>query len=146
MAYVTVGTGVGVGLVVNGKVVHGLTHPEGGHISIKKHPSDSAFSGVCRFHGDCLEGLTVTGAISKRKWTDVKGLEKLSDDDNIWNLEAYYLAQLALNLTLTASPEAIVFGGGVLNRKCLLTKIQQQFVRLMNNYVSHPLLSKNRIK
>lgn len=71
MAYVTVGTGIGVGLVVNGKVVHGLTHPEGGHIFIQKHMDDAQFEGVCPFHKNCLEGLARTGAVAKRKWMGV---------------------------------------------------------------------------
>ncbi len=72
LAYVTVGTGIGVGLVVNKQVVHGLTHPEGGHMFLHKHPRDADFSGSCPFHGTCLEGLACTGSLAKRKWVSVQ--------------------------------------------------------------------------
>ena len=86
MAYVTVGTGVGVGLVINGKVVHGLTHPEGGHIAIKKHPKDEGFDGVCSFHGSCLEGMTTNRSIAQRKGIDILDLPDLDNNDAIWEI------------------------------------------------------------
>lgn len=132
LAYVTVGTGVGVGLIVNGKCVHGMLHPEGGHMRIQKLEKESEFPGVCAFHGDCLEvlidyiqGLCTNVAIAKRLNCSIHDLHTITDDHPIWDMVAYYLATLCFNLILLLSIEKIVIGGGVLNRKILYKLINK---------------------
>lgn len=148
LAYITVGTGVGVGLVVNGQTVNGTTsleiaptflprtdhaclfrvlpgllHPEGGHVRVARAPGD-AFAGTCPFHGDCVEGLASTGALAKRKGCTPSDLPSLSDDDELWVHAADAIAQLCANLVLTVSPERIVLGGGVMQRTCLYDMVR----------------------
>lgn len=136
----TVGTGIGIGIVINKKVVHGLVHPEGGHMRLNKLPYDSDFPGVCPFHGDCLEGLCTNISIAKRKGASVEDLPKIPDSDPFWAVLANYLAQACINLTLILSPQRIAIGGGILNRKILLPMIHKEFLKLLNEYVQHPLL------
>ena len=141
-AYITVGTGVGVGLVVNGSGVHGMAHPEAGHLMVAKVVGD-AFPGTCPFHGACIEGLISTGALSKRKNCRAEDLPNLSDDDELWDLTAYYLAQLCASLILMVCPEYIVIGGGLMNRSILFNKIQTQTVQILNGYISLDQILKN---
>ncbi|KAL4471445.1 hypothetical protein ABPG74_008338 [Tetrahymena malaccensis] len=142
LAYITVGTGVGVGLIVDGKCVHGLTHPEGGHVLIKPAQGET-FQGVCKSHGNCVEGMVTNHAIAEKLNTNINELSKIEDSHEIWDSVAYYLAQLCLNLTLISSPEVIVIGGGIMNRQPLLSLIKQNFIKLLNQYVDHPRLSSN---
>lgn len=127
---------------MNSKVVHGLVHPEGGHMRINKLKEDADFKGVCPFHGDCMEGLCTNNSIAARKGITIEELPKLPDTDPVWPVIANYLAQSILNLTLILSPEKIVIGGGVMNRKILLNMIRKEFVKLLAKYVQHPLLDK----
>jgi fructokinase len=137
-AYVTVGTGVGVGLVINGLPVHGMLHPEGGHIQVGKMPGDAA-EGVCPFHkGTCVEGMVCTKALAARAGVPASDLATLPDDHEVWDACAFYLAQLVMSLTLLCSPERIVFGGGVFNRTILYGKIREQTQILLNGYIQHP--------
>ena len=133
-AYITVGTGVGVGLVINGQPVHGIAHPEGGHINVAKRSGDN-FVGTCPFHGSCIEGLTSTGALSKRMNCEAKDLPNVPDDDELWDITAYYLAQLCVTLILMACPERIVIGGGLLNRTILYKKIREQTLDILKGYI-----------
>ena len=136
LAYITIGTGCGIGVISQNNLVHGLLHPEGGHIMVKKHSKDN-FKGVCPFHGDCAEGLITNVSIKERKGlNDVDDVASLSDDDEIWDVLSFYIAQVCLNLLYLASVEKIYIGGGVINREILLPKIRKYFVELNNNYIS----------
>src|SRR5690606_18697691 len=110
--YMTVGTGIGVGVVITGKPYQGLTQREMGQIMVKRHPNDT-FEGFCPYHGDCLEGLAAGPSLEKR-WSK-KGQE-LTDQPEVWEIEAYYLAQALMNYILVLSPEKIVVGGGVMKQ------------------------------
>lgn len=143
-AYITVGTGVGVGLVVNGQTVKGLLHPEAGHLQVKRQEGDT-YPGRCPFHGDCIEGMISSGALAERKGCDASELANLSDDDPLWDTCAYYLGQLCADLLLIASPEHIVIGGGVLNRTCLYEKIQNNTLKVLNKYICSDKLTTERI-
>jgi fructokinase len=110
VCYVTIGTGVGVGAVVQGHLLHGTAHPELGHLLVRRHPDDS-FSGVCPFHADCLEGLASGPALAARWGRPADALGDLTDDAR--RLEAYYLAQLVVTLAYALAPGVVVLGGGV---------------------------------
>ena len=110
MAYITIGTGVGVGLVVNHNLIHGLQHPEGGHIRICKDSKDK-FEGSCPLHKDCLEGMICNGALKLRKnLENVFDCENIEDNDEIWEFISNYIAQLCLNLLYLTSLEKIIIG------------------------------------
>lgn len=131
LIYITVGTGIGAGAVVNGTMLQGLTHPEMGHIFLKRHPEDK-FEGRCPFHKDCLEGMAAGPAIEDR-WGK-KGQE-LMDKDEAWELEAYYLAQALVNYILILSPQRIIMGGGVMKQQQLFPLIRKNVQKFLNNYV-----------
>lgn len=130
--YMTIGTGIGGGVAVHGKTVHGLLHPEAGHILLRPHPEDPNPRGVCPYHESCLEGLAAGPAIGARVGGDA-GL--LPDDHPTFRIEAWYLAQMCMNLTLTLSPEKIILGGGVMNRACLFPMVRQMTLDLLGGYV-----------
>lgn len=129
--YITVGTGTGAGALVSGELVHGLLHPEMGHIFIRKHPND-LFPGICPYHHDCLEGLASGKALEKRYLIKVQELT----DESAWQLEAYYLAQGIMNYILTLSPELIILGGGVSKQSILLEYIREYVVKMLNGYIN----------
>lgn len=131
LAYYTVGTGIGGGLVQNGEFLGGKSHPEMGHMIIKKDSKDS-YEGGCVCHGDCLEGLASGPNIEKRL---KKRAENLDPNDKFWDIEANYLAEAAYNTSLMFSPDVIVFGGGVMQVSGLIEKVREKFVELMNGYV-----------
>jgi fructokinase len=135
-AYVTVGTGIGGGMLVDGVPVHGLQHPELGHVRIPHDRDEDPFPGLCPFHGDCWEGLAAGPALEARWGRRAHELE----DDAPWALEARYLALGLLALTAVVSPQRIVLGGGVLNRAGLLERVQRQLDQLVNGYVAVPEL------
>ncbi len=130
--YVTVGTGIGAGLVIEGKLVHGLVHPELGHMLLRQDPKDQTPVGFCPYHQGCLEGLASGPAIEKR-WGR-KGNE-LPPDHEAWDLEASYLAQMCMNAICAFSPEKIILGGGVMQQKHLFPMIRQKTLQLLNGYV-----------
>lgn len=130
--YVTVGTGVGGGLIVNGAPVHGLMHPELGHMLLKPDESDPMPRGVCPYHEGCLEGLASGPAIEKR-WG--KSAAELPPDHPAWRLEAEYLAQMCVNAMMTVSPEKIILGGGVMHQKHLYAMIAARAEALLNGYI-----------
>jgi len=130
--YYTIGTGVGVGVYAEGKMVHGLVHPEGGHILTRRHPDDS-YEGFCPYHGDCLEGIAAGPAIEKR-W-GVKGSE-LAEDHPAWALEAFYIGQAVAGAILMLSPKKIILGGGVMHQMQLFPLIHAEVKKNLNGYVS----------
>ena len=119
--YLTIGTGIGGGIIVDGRILHGLIHPEAGHVAMPRDPGVDPFPGVCPYHGDCLEGLAAGPAIGAR-WK-VPAAE-LGPDHPAWDLEAHYLALACANLICTLSPERIVLGGGVMEQLHLFPKIR----------------------
>jgi fructokinase len=134
VVYVTVGTGIGAGVVVDGKAVSGLLHPEAGHFRVPRHPDDQ-FKGNCPYHGDCLEGLGNAGAIASRCNVPPSQLHTIPDSHPVWDIEAFYLANLCQTLATIVSPHLIVLGGGVLKRKCLYGKVRQQLLKINNGYL-----------
>lgn len=134
--YLTIGTGIGGGAVVGGKVLNGFGHPEMGHLLVSMHPDDN-FKGVCPYHGNCLEGIAAGPAIEKRYGK--KGNE-LAEDQRVWEIEAFYLAQALVNYTLILSPEKIILGGGVMKQTQLLSLVKKEFTKLMAGYVNTPAL------
>ena len=130
--YITVGTGIGGGVVVDGKTVHGLLHPEVGHMLLRPHPDDPIPHGVCPYHDGCLEGLAAGPAIGARVQGDARDLP---DDHPAFRIEAYYLAQMCQNLIVTVSPEKIILGGGVMQRESLFPLVRQEALRLLGGYV-----------
>lgn len=141
--YITVGTGVGVGVAVNGKAVHGLMHPEGGHISVPKAPADveAGFDGVCPFHGGCVEGMVGNRSIAERTSRDRRHLEEIPESDPVWDTVAHYLAHLCVNLTLLVSPQVIVIGGGISKQRQIFGLIQEKFEKHINKYVPYPAVT-----
>eukprot|EP01097_Dermamoeba_algensis_P007171 TRINITY_DN4496_c0_g3_i1.p1 TRINITY_DN4496_c0_g3~~TRINITY_DN4496_c0_g3_i1.p1 ORF type:complete len:174 (+),score=49.32 TRINITY_DN4496_c0_g3_i1:457-978(+) len=135
--YITVGTGVGVGVVVNGQAVHGLLHPEAGHIFVPRRDGDN-FEGGCPFHKNCVEGLVASGAVAKRKQITPSEIPSIPDDDPVWDSFAFYLAQLCNTLTLILSPHEIVLGGGLLQRTSLFPRIRKHAAQLVNGYLTSP--------
>lgn len=138
VCYVTVGTGVGVGYVSHGNLYCGRSNPESGHILLHRFEGDR-FEGNCEYHGDCIEGLTSGTAIEKR--TGRKAFE-LPENDSVWKIEAYYLAQACMDYTLTFSPDIIILGGGVMKQEQLFPMIRREFLKLLNGYVIVPDVDK----
>jgi len=133
--YVTVGTGVGGGGMIDGKMMHGLTHPEMGHILIPHDRTRDPFDGVCPYHGDCLEGLTTGPSIQKR-WGVAKASD-LPEGHPGWELEADYLATAFACYTVMLSPQKIIAGGGVMKTSGLIEMIRPRVQKILNGYVRH---------
>ena len=136
--YITVGTGIGGGVCVGNQTVHGMLHPEVGHMLLRPLPEDPIPHGVCPYHDGCLEGLAAGPAIGARVEGDAKDLP---DDHPVFAMEAHYLAQMCVNLIVTVSPQKIVLGGGVLQRKALLPMVRKETVKLLGGYVQSPLIT-----
>lgn len=134
--YMTIGTGIGGGFYSKGALLHGLLHPEMGHLLLRRHPKDS-YSGHCPFHGDCFEGLACGPAIEDRYKTKAHLLPK---DHEAWEIEAYYIAQALMQYILILSPDKIVLGGGVMKQKHLFEMIQNNVKQMMNAYIKKPML------
>lgn len=137
--YLTIGTGIGGGILVNGELVHGMLHPEAGHILIKRHFEDK-YSGKCPYHKDCFEGLASGPAIEER-W-GMKGYE-LPVDHKAWNLEAFYIAQALANYILILSPEKIILGGGVMKQSQLFPKIRENVKEFLKGYLQTSQILEN---
>jgi fructokinase len=132
LVYVTVGTGIGAGIMHQGRPVHGLMHPEAGHIYVRRHPADMAFAGVCPFHGDCLEGLACGPAILARTG---QSLSQAHVDDAIWDIEADYLGQLCAQLVLMHSPQRIFLGGGIMQHTRLYAATHARMQHWLRGYL-----------
>jgi len=129
--YVTVGTGVGVGVVVAGRPLHGLLHPELGHVRVARASGD-AFAGVCPFHGDCVEGMASAPALRARVGAEPHTLD---DAHPLWGFAAHYLVGLLHTIVLAYAPERVVLGGGVLERAPMLPALKSGLVRSLAGYV-----------
>lgn len=130
--YITIGTGVGMGAVVDGKLLHGMLHPEAGHVILKKHPEDT-YKGHCPYHESCLEGLAAGPAIEER-WG--KKAIDLADNPKVWEIEAYYLGQALTDYILVLSPKRIILGGGVMHQEQLMPLVRNEVKRQLNGYIS----------
>lgn len=131
-AYITIGTGIGGGIVIGGRPYAGIHHPEIGHIRVRRAPSDR-FAGICPFHGDCLEGLASGPAIAARAGQPA---ENLPADHPIWATVTAEIAEMLCSLILTISPERIVLGGGVgFGQAWLLPRLRHATACLLNNYL-----------
>lgn len=132
LLYMTVGTGIGVGGFVNGQLLHGLLHPEAGHMRLPRDPQRDPFTGACPYHGDCFEGLACGPAMAKR-WG--QPAETLPADHPAWQLEAHYIALAVMNLTLVVAPQRMVIGGGVMQQVGLIENVRSEVVQLLNGYL-----------
>ena len=135
--YITIGTGVGVGVYVNGGLLHGLVHPEGGHILLIRHPKDT-YEGKCPFHKNCVEGLAAGPSIEAR-WG--KKAAELADRDEVWEMEAYYIAQAITDYVLSYSPQKIILWGGVMHQEKLFGMVRKEVRNLLNGYVAHEMIT-----
>nr|WP_153065012.1 ROK family protein [Priestia megaterium] len=135
--YITVGTGIGAGAVLGGKLLQGLSHPEMGHVIVRRHSNDT-YPGKCPYHRDCLEGLAAGPAIEER-W-EKTGIE-LVNRPEVWEMESYYLAQALVHYILILSPKKIILGGGVMKQKQLFPLIYRDVKKLLNKYIEIPQLS-----
>jgi len=138
--YLTVGTGIGGGGIINGRMMHGLIHPEMGHIRIPHDYKIDPFPGSCPFHGDCLEGLASGTAMIKR-WG--KAPEDIPPTHPAWQLEADYLATGIANFIGTLSPQRIIVGGSIMKKQGLLLAVRNKVKISLNNYVNSPEITEN---
>jgi fructokinase len=130
--YLTIGTGIGGGGRINGGLMHGLVHPEMGHVRIPHDVREDPFAGACPFHRDCLEGLA-SGPAMEARWGQ-RG-ESLPDDHPAWALEARYLALAIAGFVCTLSPQRVILGGGVMDRRMLFPLVRREVQALLNGYV-----------
>ena len=138
--YLTIGTGIGGGGMVNGKLLHGLQHPEMGHIYIPHDDNIDPYKGKCPFHKDCFEGLA-SGPAMEDRW-GIKA-ENLSKDHKGWDLEANYISLALVSYICTLSPQRIIIGGGVMKQKILLPLIHDRVTKILNNYIQAADITEN---
>lgn len=129
--YFTIGTGVGAGIMTNGKTLHGMLHPEAGHVKMVPRSGDT-YKGKCPYHGTCFEGMAAGPAIEER-W-GAKAVQ-LADREEVWDLESYYIAQALMGIVLTLSPQKIILGGGVMHQKQLFSMIREKMLKELNGYI-----------
>ena len=132
--YLSVGTGIGGGAIIDGRPLHGLGHPEMGHISVPRHPQDDHAT-LCALHPTCLEGMASGRALEARGGGPP---EQLGDDDPLWEFEIHYLAHGLADMTLMLSPEIIMIGGGVMQRPDLLQRVSNRLDEILDGYVKTP--------
>jgi fructokinase len=130
--YLTIGTGIGGGVIINGRLLHGLQHPEMGHICIPQDIKDDPYEGNCPFHKNCFEGLA-SGPAMKNRWG--KSPEDLNKNHKAWDLEVQYISLALTNYICTLSPERIIIGGGIMEQKKLLPLILTSVKKMLNNYI-----------
>jgi fructokinase len=130
--YLTIGTGIGGGAMAGGRLIHGLHHPEMGHIRV---PHDGSFAGVCPYHGDCLEGLACGKALEERCG---QRAEELPEDHAVWQEEARLLAYGLVNWICSLSPQLVIMGGGVMKQTTLFPALRSRVAELLNDYVPIP--------
>ena len=135
--YFTVGTGIGGGLLSEGRLVHGLIHPEWGHTVVCRHPDDPLTRGTCPSHGNCVEGYA-NGPSIQTRWA--VPAQDLPPDHRAWELEAWYLAQLCQNAMMTVSPERIILGGGVMQQQGLFARVRATLKELLGGYLESPAI------
>jgi len=138
--YLTIGTGIGGGLVIHGKPYHGLMHPEMGHIFLPKRNNDISFKGVCPYHGDCFEGLASGPAIQARWGIEARQLPK---DHPAWNEEAHFIALALCNYIFILSPDLLILGGGVMQQAQLFPLIRKKVLHLLNDYIQSNTITTN---
>ncbi|MDW8351726.1 MAG: ROK family protein [Anaerolineae bacterium] len=132
--YYTIGTGIGGGGMAEGRLMHGLIHPEMGHVRLPHDWASDPFAGVCPFHGDCFEGLASGPAIAQRWGADPA---TLPPQHGAWQLEAHYIALAVVNTICVLSPQRIILGGGVMEQAFLFPMIRSEVQRLLNGYIVH---------
>lgn len=130
--YITVGTGIGVGVYIEKKLVHGLMHPEAGHVLLNRHPKDH-YKGRCPYHNNCAEGLAAGPAVEER-WGK-KAIE-LADREEVWEMEAYYISQAIADYIFAYSPEKVILGGGIMHQNQLYSMIREKTGKLLNGYIA----------
>lgn len=137
LVYYTIGTGIGAGAIQRGEFIGGVGHTEAGHTYMALHPQDQAneFHGVCPFHNGCLEGLAAGPSLEAR--TGIRG-ELIEQNSSVWDVQAYYIAQAAVQATLLYRPQVIVFGGGVMAQEHMLKRVRDKFSALLNGYLPVP--------
>ncbi|EAY01096.1 ROK family protein [Trichomonas vaginalis G3] len=144
VGYVTIGTGVGVGVFCDGKPLHGRMHPECGHIMAARVKGDT-FEGTCPFHGACFEGLISAQALAKRYGCQQGELQIIPDSDPVWDIYIEYVAQLTVTMSYVYSLDAFIIGGGIITakgREWIFDKILARSQQLINNYIHTPIISK----
>ena len=129
--YLTIGTGIGAGIMTNGKLLHGMLHPEAGHIPMAVHKDDT-YTGKCPYHKTCFEGMAAGPAIEERWGQPGK---KLRDRKEVWELEAYYIAQALTSYIMILSPQKIILGGGVMHQEALFPLIRKNVAEMLNGYL-----------
>lgn len=135
--YLTIGTGIGGGVMTNGQLLHGLVHPELGHIQLPHDWEQDPYKGRCPYHGDCLEGMASGPAIGERWKTPAY---ELPPEHPAWELEAHYLAVALQAFICTISPQRIIMGGGVMEQPQLFPLLRQKVLAYLNGYVQHPAI------
>jgi fructokinase len=140
LLYLTIGTGIGGGALVNGKLLHGLIHPEMGHILLPRDVDRDPFPGICPFHKNCFEGLASGPAMEKR-WG--QKAETLAPDHPAWDLEAHYIALALESYICTLSPQRIILGGGVMAQPHIIPRVRQNVVTLLNGYIQSPAITQD---
>ncbi|MFP6592983.1 MAG: ROK family protein [Candidatus Latescibacterota bacterium] len=137
LLYLTIGTGIGGGAVADGGVVHGLMHPEMGHIPVPHDRDRDPYEGCCPYHGDCLEGLA-SGTALRDRWGTAA--HSLPADHDAWSLEATYLGGALATFILTLSPQRILLGGGVMEQQHLFPRVRNETARVLQDYLKLPEL------
>lgn len=138
--YLTIGTGIGGGGLINGALMHGLLHPEMGHIALPRLPEPDDFVGICPFHGDCFEGLA-SGVAMEARWGAKP--ESLPPKHLAWELEADYIALALRTYICTLAPQRIIIGGGVAQQPQLLPLVREKTLAALNGYIQSPVILEN---